>query len=61
MHFLGASAQLPESACQWTLVWEQVEHFWMALHSRMAFRMQYHSDWLPSKANTNQSSRTDKY
>jgi len=33
----------------------------MTLHSKIAFRIQYHSNWLPSKANTNQSNRTDKY
>jgi len=61
VHYLGATAQLPEWACQWTLVWARVEHFLMALHSGMAIGMQYHSDWLPSKANTYQGSRTGKY
>jgi len=46
MHaILGASVQLPEWICQWTLVWTRVEDFWMALHSRMAFGMQFHSNW----------------
>jgi len=45
MHFSGVSALLSEWACQWTLVWARVQHFWMALHSGMAFGMQYHSDW----------------
>jgi len=28
MHFLGASAQLPEwGCCEWTLVWARFEHF----------------------------------
>ena len=42
MHYLGATAQLPEWACQWTLVWARLEHFLMALHSGMAIGMQYH-------------------
>jgi len=32
MHFVRASAQLLECACQWTLVWVQVKNFLMALH-----------------------------
>jgi len=45
MHFLGMSTQLPESTRQWMLIWVRVEHFWMALHSGIAFGIQYHSDW----------------